>query len=95
MAKNTIYKSIKKKYFKLAKAPTSTIVGVDRLEIVMRLTKAQRRARREMMAIKTTTINRQAWIARQGVAAGISYGHGSCNASRKMMFALENRARKR
>ena len=61
----------------------------------MRLTKAQRRARREAIAIKTTTINRQIWIARQGVQAGISYGHGSCNASRKMMFALENRARKR
>ena len=61
----------------------------------MKLTKAQRRARREMIAIKATVTNRQIWIARQGVAAGIYYGHGSCNASRKMMIALENRARKR
>ena len=61
----------------------------------MRLTKAQRRARREMIAIKTTAINRQIWIARQGVQAGISYSRGSCNASRKMMFALEHRAERR
>ena len=61
----------------------------------MRLTKAQRRARREAMAIKATAINRQKWIAWQGIRAGIFYGHGSHNASRKMMFALENRARKR
>ena len=61
----------------------------------MKLTKAQRRAHREMIAIKATVTNRQIWIARQGVAAGIFYGRGSCNASRKMMFALENRARKR
>ena len=61
----------------------------------MRLTKAQRRARREAMGIKTTAINRQKWIEWQGIRAGIYYGHGSCNASRKMMIALENRARKR
>ena len=61
----------------------------------MKLTKAQRRARREAIAMKTVAINRQKWIARQGVQAGISYGRGSCNASRKMMIALENRARKR
>ena len=60
-----------------------------------RLTKAQRRARREAIAIKTTAINRQIWIAWQGVQAGIFYSRGSHNASRKMMFALENRARKR
>ena len=61
----------------------------------MRLTKAQRRARREMIAIKTTAINRQKWIEWQGIKAGIYYGHGSHNASRKMMFALERRAERR